>query len=153
MKIIIDTREQAPLKFKNRYITEVISRKLDIGDYGCQFEDGHIPDIFFERKSIGDLFGTLGKGYERFKREIIRSQESKQTLFIIIEGSLTKIFLGYEHSTLKGISIVYKLYTLWVKHGIQPIFCKDRAEMAEYITQFYIACGKEYVRKRKLELK
>lgn len=103
--------------------------------------------MFFERKSIGDLYGTMGKGYPRFKKEIERSQEAKATLFIIVEGTLSEIKKGYKHSKIKGESMVYKLFTLWVKHGVQTIFTSSRKEMAEYITQFYISCGKEHIRK------
>lgn len=148
MKIIIDTREQLPLKFKHPFITDVVVHKLDVGDYGVVFEDGHTPPFFFDRKSIGDLFGTMGQGYERFKQCIIRSHESRVTLFIIVEGSLFSVLKGYEHSTIKGTSVVYKLFTLWIKYGVQTVFVNDRREMSEYITQFFIAVGKRHVELR-----
>jgi len=148
IKILIDTREQRPLEFKSKYITQVIRRKLDIGDYGCEFEDGHVVPIFFERKSIGDLYGTMGKGYKRFRQCINKSHKEKTTLFIITEGTLNKVLGGYNRSQIKGSSMLYKLFTLWVKHGIQTIFCSSREEMSEYITQFYVACGKQHIRKK-----
>lgn len=125
----------------------MIDRKLDVGDYGCEFEDGYVVPAVFERKSIADLFGTLGKGYPRFKRCIKRAKDSGKTLFIITEGTLTKVLKGYERSSIKGVSMVYKVFTLWARYGVQTIFCRDRDEMSEYITNYYIACGKEYVRK------
>lgn len=149
MTILIDTREQLPLEFKHRYITDVKQETLSVGDYAVRFNDGHTPPFRFERKGVGDLFGTLGQGYKRFKREIIRSQELKLQMFLIIEGSLSQILCGYEHSTIEGISIVKKLYTLWIRHNVQPIFCKSRSEMSEYITQFYLAVGREYVKQKK----
>lgn len=149
MRIIIDTREQKPLRFDNEYITQVETKTMAVGDYGCVFKDGHEVPIYFERKSISDLFGTMGAGYPRFKREILRAQEKKATLFIIVEGALYDIFRGCPHSQLKGISVIRKLFTLWVRYGVQPIFVEDRDEMSEYITQFYIACGKDYVRRIK----
>lgn len=149
MKIIQDTREQAPLKFHNNQITEIVKRKLDVGDYGCEFEDGHIVPIVFERKSIADLFGTLGKGYKRFKKEIIRAQEANIQIFIIIEGTLADVQKGYEYSKIKGDQITKQLFTLWLKHNIMPIFVKDRREMSDYIINFYIASGKQYLRRSK----
>ena len=151
MIITVDTREQKPLEFDNEYITETRKKALKVGDYGCIFKDGHVVPIYFERKSIPDLFGTMGKGYERFKKEIIRSHKEKVSLFLIIEGSLFKVLSGYDHSKLAGISVVRKLFTLWVRHGVMPVFCKNKHEMAEYITQFYIACGKDYIRRKKSE--
>lgn len=120
-----------------------------MGDYGCEFEDGTIVPIYFDRKSIGDLYGTMGKGYRRFKDCISRSQENATTLFLIIEGTLTKVSNGYSRSQIAGKSMVRKLFTLHVKYGVQTIYCKDRAEMSQYITQFFIACGKEHVRRKK----
>lgn len=89
----------------------------------------------------------MGKGYKRFKQEIIRAQEAGATLFIIVEGTLTEVGRGYKHSQIHGSSMKKKLFTLWIRHGIQTIFTKDRKEMAEYITQFYLSCGREHVGK------
>ena len=151
MIIIQDTREQKPLKFNHPWITEVRIEKIDIGDYRAEFTDGYKPPIVFERKSIGDLYGTMGYGYGRFKRCIVRAQDSETTLFIIVEGSLTKVLKGYEHSKIGGISMVYKLFTLWVRYGVQTIFVNNRVEMVEFITHFYLSCGKDYVRRKKLD--
>jgi len=133
------------LKFSHRFITNVAKKKLDFGDYGVKFKTGFIPNIFFERKSLGDLYGTMGTGYKRFKREIIRAQEAKATLMIIVEASLTEVGKGYKHSRIYGRSMKQKLFTLWVRHGIQTIFTSSRKEMAEYITQFYLACGRQHI--------
>lgn len=127
----------------------MIVRKLDVGDYGAEFEDGHIPPFFFDRKSIPDLFGTMGNGYEQFKNCIIRSQEANVQLFIIIEGTLTDVFKGHKHSLIEGSTVVYKLFTIWIKYGVQSIFVESRKEMAEYITQFFIAVGKRYIQDKK----
>ena len=151
MKILVDTREQNPLEFSHSIITEVRMVKLNVGDYGVMFEDGHTPSVFFERKSLPDLFGTMGKGYVRFKREIIRVQETKSTLIIIIEGSLTKVLKGVSYSRMEGISIVRKLFTIWIRYGIGFVCCKDRDEMSRYITEFYYSMGKEYIRRAKNE--
>jgi len=145
--IIQDTREQQPLKFDHPWITEVRVEKLDVGDYACKFKDGHRPNVIFERKSISDLFGTFGSGHERFKKEIVRTQSQSLSLIIIIEGSLTRVLKGYDYSQIRGISVVYKLFTLWVKYGVMAVFCGSRREMSEYITHFYLACGKEYIRR------
>ena len=55
------------------------------------------------------------------------------------------VFKGTKYSDIDGKSVVYKLFTLWLKYGVQPVFVKDRKEMAEYITQFFIAVGKRHV--------
>lgn len=119
--------------------------KLDIGDYGCQFKDNYIPPIFFERKSLPDLYSTLSSGYKRFKKECNKAIENKIALIIIIEASLTRINNGCERSERKPEEIVKQLFTLYVKHGIPFVCCNDRKESSLYITNFYIAIGKKYL--------
>jgi ERCC4-type nuclease len=144
MKILSDTREQLPLDFNH----DVIVQKLDVGDYGCQFKDGHIPNIFFDRKSISDLYGTMGKGYKRFKKCILRAQESDTTLMIIVEGSFTEVLKGYKFSQIRGVSMIMKLFTIWIRYGVMTVYCKDREEMSRYISEFYQGVGREYVRRK-----
>ena len=146
MKIIVDSREQNALSFEHKYITEVKVAKLDYADYIVEFEDGYRPPFCFERKTLGDLFGTLGKGYPRFKRELIRAQEAGVKVFIVIEGSLSKIIGGYKYSTLEGISILRKLLTLWIRHGIGFHCFKDRGEISTFMVETFATLGKEYLR-------
>ena len=69
-------------------------------------------------------------------------------MIIIIEGSYTKVLNGTKYSTIEGISIIRKLMTLWIRHGICHKFCINRAEMTSYITEFYCSLGKDYLRKK-----
>jgi ERCC4-type nuclease len=62
--------------------------------------------IFFERKSLGDLYGTLGKGMERFKAEMSRAHENGHRLILIVEACFAQDKNGYEHSTMEGVSIL-----------------------------------------------
>ena len=142
MKILVDSREQQKLSFPFNNVSEVKTQKLDVGDYGCQFEDGTIAPVFFERKNKGDLFGTLGKGHKRFRREIQRALDNNHYLFLIIECPLVSILAGYEYkarggkkvrSKIKGTAIAKTLFTLWIKYGLFPVFCSGREEMSSYI--------------------
>lgn len=141
MTIIQDTREQTPIKFTG---VEVAVRKLDFGDYGCHLSDDHFVPVVWERKSVGDLFGTLSSGYDRFKCEIIRCQEAKFRMILLIEGTLTKVARGTKHSSRSGESVLAQTMTLFVKYGIIPVFAKDPEEAAKYITLFYTAYEKKY---------
>lgn len=142
MIILCDTREQNPLEFKHEYVTEIRREKLDVGDYGAMFTDGVMPPVYFERKSIGDLYGTLGGGYPRFRKELERAKASGSLLFIIIEGSYRDILRGYPHSTIQGISIIRKLWTLYWKYGVQHIYCNSREDMANQILECYFSIGR-----------
>lgn len=148
MKIIIDTREQSRLNFKHKSITEVIIKGLNVGDYTALFSDGFQPPMVFERKSINDLYGTLSKGYDRFKKEIERAKEQHIQLIIIVEGNLSKVLYGVPYSQRTPESLVYQIFTIWVRYGVQTIFCKDSEDVSEYITQFFIAHEKEYMDKK-----
>lgn len=144
IRIIQDSREQAPLIFTHNYIKEVVVKKLDVGDYGALFSDDYLFPVIFERKSISDAYGTLSAGYSRFKEEIGRAKSTNIQLIIIIEGHLTKVLKGHKYSLRTPESIIFQLFTIWVRHGVQVVFCKDSDECAEYISQFYIAHYKEW---------
>lgn len=149
MRILIDTREQEPLIFKHKSIKETIIKGMNVGDYCAITDCGFQFPMVFERKSINDLYGTLSQGYARFTKEIERAKEKNIQIIIIVEGSLTRILQGCGYSQRTPESIVYQIFTIWVRHGIQTIFCKDRDDASEYITQFYIAHEKEYLDKTK----
>lgn len=148
MKIIADTREQRVLEFSHPFITGIIRRKLDVGDYAVEFEDGYIPGVRYERKSITDLFGTLGGGYGRFKKEIVRAQKAQVALIIITENTLSEVGEGIDHSIRSGNSILSQLFTLLTRYSVQTVFCNGRDECAEYITQHFLAIGREYVKNK-----
>ena len=141
MIIRVDTREQAELKFEG---IEVVKTKLDFADYSCVLSDGFVVPIVFERKSIGDLFGTLSSGYERFKREVMRCREARFKMFVIVEGSLLKVSKGTKHSSRSGDSVLSQLFTIFVKYGVFPVFCKDASEASKYVELFYTAYEKKY---------
>ena len=145
MVIYQDTREQKPLTFSShKAVEQVIKATLPYGDYACKHNNEKIP-VVFERKSLGDLFGTLGKGYKRFKKELNRATEDGVRLVIIIEVDLLKVKKGYKHSKMKGIGVVRTLFTLMTKHHIPFVCCKNRAEMELYISEFYYSYIKNLV--------
>jgi ERCC4-type nuclease len=144
MLIRVDTREQTPLKFE----CETVTIKLDFADYSCVLSDGYVVPVVFERKSVADLYGTMAAGYSRFKNEIIRCQEAKFRMILLIEGSLTKVSKGIKHSQRNPESLLAQVFTLWVKYGIFPVFAKDPEEAAKYILLFYTAYEKKYLLNR-----
>ena len=142
VKITIDTREQKPLKFKAPYVEAITTKKLDFGDYLCTYNDNTDCPFVFERKSVGDLFGTLGKGHARFRKEINRATEAGFTLCIIIEKSFNEVWDGYKHSSKKGIEIIRILNTLLMKYKIPHIYCSNRVEMQRRISELFYSYGK-----------
>ncbi|MCP3683347.1 MAG: hypothetical protein GY861_11720 [bacterium] len=137
MVIYQDTREKKPLSFTSyQQVEKVVVTGLPYGDYACKVNDTRIP-VVFERKNIGDLFGTLGKEMKRFKKELNRASKDEVTLIIIIEVDLLKILKGYKYSKMKGLSVIRTLFTLMLKHRVPFVTCKNRNEMELYIVEFY----------------
>lgn len=144
MVIICDTREQKPLEFSVPTVREC----LPVGDYQARFKDGTLSTVIFERKSIGDLYGTLSQGYDRFRRQIGRACELNLSIKIIVEGSLRRILQGSSNSRRTPISIVYQIFTIRLRYGVETIFCNTREEMSQYITHMFLALEREHEDKR-----
>ena len=143
MKIIIDSREQSPLIFPQRFVTETPVEKLPVGDYGCEFERGYQVPAIFERKSLPDLFSTLTQGHDRFKRELARAEDLGIKLILIIEGTMAQVSWGTTYSKVPGSAILKTVFTLWIKYNLMPVFCADRNDMSAFIYEYYCAIGRK----------
>ena len=144
MKIHIDNREQFPLEFSHPYITDIIHSTLHFGDYKVEYQDGYIPPVEFERKSIADLYGTLSgsRNYKRFRSKLIKAKAANVKVILMIEGSLDKVLRGYERSNRNPEELVRQLFMLWVKYDLVPIFAKDREQMARIMVEYWLAIGR-----------
>lgn len=143
LRIKVDSREQLRLDFSNSHVfSESVVEALPFGDYWAEYKNANewqeIP-IVFERKSLVDCFGTLTGGYTRFKNEMKRAKDAGVLFILIIEGSLKTVFEGCEYSKFSGESMLKKLFTLWVRYDVIPVFCNDRDEMRRFIEEMYSA--------------
>lgn len=84
-------------------------------------------------------------GYKRFKREMVRAKENGIELVLLVEALLGEVADGYEHSSVKGESIVQKLFTLRERYGLETVFCKSREEACYYIMHRWMAAGRERI--------
>jgi ERCC4-type nuclease len=91
--VAVDTREQLPFSFQDIRIDRkkafVLTQKrtLSTGDYSIVNYENR---ICVERKSLEDLYQTLGNGRERFVRELERMQEMEYSA-VVVEASLTQV--------------------------------------------------------------
>ncbi len=91
--IIVDTREQLPYKFEDVRIDRKKSfvwsktKTLQTGDYSLECYENR---VCVERKSLADLYGTLGRGRERFERELERMQTLDASM-VVIEATWQEI--------------------------------------------------------------
>ena len=81
-----DTREQMLLNFGE---TEMVESKLNFGDYTA-LNEPFFCNIFFERKSLPDLWGTISKGYKRFQKELDRAQEQNGYMIVVVDASFAE---------------------------------------------------------------
>ena len=146
MIIAIDSREQMPLPIKaGADIEDVITTKLPFGDYAMKLDatSPYVP-VFFERKNIEDLWGTLTTGIDRFKRELERAKESKVTMYLAIEGTMLDVYTGSMFSIVPGSQIIRSIFTFKMKYGLQPVFCPNREQMKYYIIETFDAVRRVY---------
>jgi len=109
-KILIDTREQQPLKFDNSE-----SHKLDVGDYSVS---SSVYDYtYVDRKSFADFCSTVTVGYARFCKELDRCRELGCYLFVVSEFDFSDMEVRNKNNFKK-----FKLE--YVKHNMRDIQAK-----------------------------
>lgn len=136
--IYVDTREQKPFIFN--FPTE--KRALKWGDYAFSKED---KKIYFERKSISDLIGTLSGGYERFEKEIERASAAECKLIIIVEEKFTNAlafnYLPHVYKKSSKVTPEYifrRIRDLIQKYPhIQFLFADGRKESTRIIEKIF----------------
>ena len=142
MVILRDSREHTPLEFPEDI--EVQIEALPVGDYMVRLSDGRVAPIAIERKALPDLWGSLTSGYPRFKEELAKAKELGIYLILGIEASLSKVAQGFPRSDFAGESMMRKLMTLWTRYGLQPVFCKNREELADFVAALFLAVERQY---------
>jgi len=115
--IVIDTREQLPYRFERSVV-----KKLDQGDYSIEGLE-HLVAV--ERKSKVDAYGTIGRGRERFERELERLAHLEYAA-IVIECSLPDFLEPPPQSRLHPRAAVCSLLAWSVKYGVHVFFAGDR---------------------------
>lgn len=88
--VIVDSREQSPWMFRGfrcdakqkrlPLVVRTVTKGLKTGDYSIE---GYENRISCERKSLSDLYSTLGQGRERFERELQRLAEMEFAAVVI----------------------------------------------------------------------
>lgn len=133
MKILIDTREQHPLKFKShvRFTT------LKTGDYSIL---GHTNEILIERKSVSDFFSTFAitKNKQRAIKEFERLSKVPHW-YLVVEASYHSIQSGYKYSRASGNNLIEYVTALTIHYGGHIIFANNRTEAANVIESIFTA--------------
>ena len=135
--IFTDTREQNPLDFNQSTRT----KGMKFGDYRMAGSE-----IYIERKSVGDAWGTLTGGIDRFEREIIRAKDAGAYLVILIEGPFDSLEKYPMQRQVMGkiripVEFVYhNIRELMQKFAhIQFLFVRDRDEASRIVQKIFMA--------------
>ncbi len=145
--VIVDTREQQPYSFRNEKHIRVVKEKLAAGDYALK---DHTDKIIIERKTLTDLFGIIGNGRERFKRELQHLKDNCEFPILIIEGSVSDIF--DEHalpywSKIHPNAVIGSLISWSIKFGVNIIFAGNRTK-GELIAAKYLMKMNEIINEK-----
>jgi hypothetical protein len=134
--ILIDSREQKPLKFKSP--TKTIG--LRYGDYALE------PNRFkihIERKNLSDFVSTFGVGFDRFCREVNRAKKDRAYLIILVESTLNDaLHFNYlpqtKYCKTNPDFVFHNVRDLLQRFSnVQFLFCDGRKEMAELVKKIF----------------
>ena len=132
--ILVDTREQSPFPFTNIEPFDVIPTEytcLRTGDYSIK---GFESRITVERKSIPDLYSSIGADRERFEREMVRLAEFEYAA-VVIEGDSQAIAQYAEtHLQMAGKTAEHTMLSWSIKYGVHfwPSINKRHAELRTF---------------------
>lgn len=128
MTIIVDTREQLPLW------DDCIRQKLDVGDYTTKKLK---KKFIIERKSGQDLYGTILQGHKRFKKQIVRADQTGIKMVVYVECTyenfIDKSFSGGRFRYCPGEVLRKIIKTISTRYDLEFIWCDGRAEMKQLI--------------------
>lgn len=142
LTILVDSREQRPLRFKNAKCERAT---LHTGDYSARVDSVDLRDVVgIERKSISDLVGSLGGGRDRFERELTRLSRIRWR-FLIIEGEMREIAAGTRFSSLTPKQIISPLLAWQAKYGLHILTAPDRAWAARMVELTLFHCARYYI--------
>ena len=144
-KILVDTREQFPYTFdgitadaKQKYAPLAITtdwHTLKTGDYSIA---GFENDVCVERKSLEDLYSTLGQRREQFKAEHERMammQVFGGACCVVIEADWPTILYSPPEFSRLVPKVVFRTYLAWQQRYRIPWIAVTDRRMAE-ITAF-----------------
>ena len=132
--VCVDTREQAPFAFTSidpfdEIPTQYIALKS--GDYSIK---GYESRITVERKSIQDLYGSIGADRERFEREMVRLASFEYAAVVIEGDSLAIANYAETHLQMAGKTAEHTMLSWSIKYRVHfwPSVNKRHAELRTF---------------------
>lgn len=129
VKVIIDSREQAPFAFQGEVYAGTICEvgALQSGDYSL---GGLIDRVAVERKSLPDLVACLGRERDRFERELQRAR-GLDAFLVVVEAPFEDLAKGNYRSQLRPHAACQSVMAFAARYRVGFHFAGSRAA-AEY---------------------
>lgn len=145
MRIVIDSREQAPFAFAGpRYEdVEAVPGSLSVGDYSLE---GLADKVAVERKELPDLVQCLGRERERFERELQRGM-ALDAFAVVVEAAWADLACGRYRSKLNPHAACQSVAAFMARYRTCFFFAGSRAA-AEYVTWSFLRQYLEGARRR-----
>ena len=131
MKIIVDSREQAPFSFAG-YPVEVAQGALATGDYSLA---GFADRVAVERKSLGDLIGCLTHDRDRFTRELERLR-GYESAAVVVEAGFDELAAGKYRSKMQPGAAVQSVVSIMQNYRMPFFFAGDRQHAERFVFDF-----------------
>jgi DNA excision repair protein ERCC-4 len=138
-RVLIDQREQAPLRFSDAVETERVL--LETGDYSLQ---GYTAEVAIERKSKADLVACVGPERERFMEQMQRLA-GYQVRALVVEASWEELAAGAYRSNMNPRSVTGTLLALVVDRGIPVLLVGSAREAAEAVERMLVRVARDGV--------
>ncbi len=120
--VVCDSREKLPYNFSDD--VEVVSEKLDTGDYSVQ---GFENVFAVERKSLPDFLKSITWERKRFKSEIVRGDDL--LAFVVVIEAPVKDILEWNYERDVHPNAVMGTIKNWSKyHNVEFVFCGSRED-------------------------
>ena len=128
MRILIDSREQAPFTFTG-YDVDPETATLPVGDYSLP---GFTDKVAIERKELNDLISCLMNGNrDRFERELAKARHF-DFFAVVVQAPLSAISRGQYRSEMKVQAALQSILTFQVRYRVAFVWAGNRAG-AEYV--------------------
>ena len=128
--IIIDTREQTPLKFAR---LQSHTGTLTTGDYSFEGGEDHLA---IERKSVPDLVSCcMGSNRDRFFRELHRLRGFAFRRLLIV-GTRSEIESGQYRSAIRPQSVLGTLSAIEARYDVPVVFEPDPAAAGRLVEEW-----------------
>lgn len=117
--MVVDSREQRPWSLPYPTVT----KGLPAGDYSIV---GLETEVAIERKSLGDMVGTVIHDWLRFRKELNRL--SGYTLAaVVVEATIEDVIAHRYESDANPESVLGRANAIFVDHGIPVLWWGSRA--------------------------